>query len=175
MDSDAVFSCLLNNRKGNPIAIASEPGIFAVFVKQTGSLPGIDVPGTGLVYIGEANDLARRSLFVPQGSLASTPWRTLAAILRTRLGLVAVPGAGKEGCQHYRFAGNGETKLGLWIRENLLCSTYRIDSGVGRRRLKSELVLKHEPPLNLKGWANSQAAKIRDLKKLCRGEAERST
>ena len=176
MGPDTVFSRLLVVRQGNPARIASSPGVFAAFVQQTDCLPRIDVPATGLIYIGEGADVAERSPFVAAGRTVSTPWRTLGAILKERLHLIAVAGTGGQAVRHYRFADPGEERLREWICSHLLYSVYPM--GIGgkdaRVELKKKLILAHEPPLNLQHWDNPQGSKITALRQACKDEAAQS-
>jgi len=176
MDLDAVFSCLLADRQGHPASIATLPGVFAAFVKDSALLPGIDVPATGLVYIGEGVNVAKRSPFVAAGKRISTPWRTLGAILKERLGLIAVAGNGDQAVQHYQFDASGEERLRAWICRHLLYSAYPIRSGGkdARAELKKRLIAAQEPPLNLQHWDNPQGPKIAALRQVCKDEAEQS-
>ena len=172
MDHEAIFARLSENRRGHPVSIAAEPGVFAVFIERRESLPCIDIPETGILYIGEAADLSQRNLFELPGNLqVSTPWRTLGAILRDRLGLVARPGSVKKrASDHYRFGDSGEGKLESWIREHLLISTHRINGRDDRRELKKQLVRAYEPPLNLE-YLHGQTSKIVALRNRCKEEA----
>lgn len=176
MDPDTVFSRLLADRQGNPARIASSPGVFAAFVQQANCLPRIDVPATGLIYIGEGADVAERSPFVAAGRTVSTPWRTLGAILRERLSLTAEAGTGGQAVRHYRFADPGEERLREWICRHLLYSAYPIEIGgkAARVELKKALILAHEPPLNQQHWDNPQGPKIAALKRVCSDQAEQS-
>lgn len=176
MDPDTVFSRLLADRQGNPARIASSPGVFAAFVQQTDCLPRIDVPTTGLIYIGEGADVAGRSPFVAAGKTVSTPWRTLGAILKERLRLIAVVGTGGQAVRHYQFADSGEERLREWICRHLLYSACPIEIGGKDARvgLKNELIRAQEPPLNLQHWDNPQKPKISALKRVCMDEAEQS-
>ena len=171
MDHDAVFARLSEDRRGHPVPIAAEPGIFAVFIERRESLPGIEVPETGILYIGEASDLSERNLFDLPGNLqVSSPWRTLGAILKDRLGLVARPGTGKRACDHYRFDDDGERELQSWIREHVLIATCRTDGRDDRHALKEQLVRTYGPPLNL-GYRHRQRSKIVALRNRCKEEA----
>ena len=175
MDPQIVFSHLLADRQGYPAKVVPEPGVFAVFVGQATCLPLIDVPPTGLVYIGEAANTAERSPFVAAGKTVSTFWRTLGAVLKDCLDLVAVAGTGDQAVRHYQFAGCGEDRLYQWICCHLLYSTCPVAKGGkdARVALKKKLLLAYEPPLNLQDSIHQQTAKIRALKRVCREEAAR--
>ena len=172
MDHDAVFARLRANRMGHPATIVPEPGVFAVFTERRDCLPCIEVPETGILYIGQAADLSERNLFELPGNLqVSSPWRTLGAILRDRLGLVARPGSVKKrACDHYRFDDAGERELESWIREHLLISTYPIAARDDCRELKKQLVRTYGPPLNLE-YPHGQTSKIIALRNRCKQEA----
>ena len=174
MDPDAVFSRLLVDRQGHPAEFASSPGVFAAFVRRADCLPRIDIPTTGLVYIGEATNVTERSPFVAAGKRVSSPWRTLGAILKERLRLIAVAGKGDQAVQHYQFDVSGEERLREWICRHLLYSAYPIAMGGkdARVELKKELVLAQKPPLNLRHWDNPQEPKITALRQVCKEEAK---
>ena len=174
MDHEAVFARLSEDRRGHPVPIAAEPGVFAVFIERRESLPCIDIPETGILYIGQAIDLSKRNLFeLPDNLQVSSPWRSLGAILKDRLGLVARPGSGKRARDHYRFDDNGEGELESWMRKHLLMSIHRIDARDDRRELKKQLVRTYGPPLNL-GYPHRQRSKIVALRNQCKEQAGKS-
>ena len=85
MDHEAVFSRLSEKCRGHPFPIAAEPGVFAVFIERRESLPGIDVPETGILYIGQAADLSKRNISLScratcRSAVRGGPWARFSGI-----------------------------------------------------------------------------------------------
>ncbi len=189
MDTQAVFHYLCENRRSaDDIPDHKGPGVYAIFARSTGCLPGIKLEKSRLVYVGHGKDLAERTgdHFTEQKSGRSTLRRSLGALLKSELGLKAEPWSGgrsESNYTNYRFADNGEADLSAWMRRDLTCAIYPFngDTETLKKRLKTlekQLIEENEPPLNLKSWPNRYPnpykEEIEELRKQCREEAKRT-
>ena len=150
------------------------PGVHAVFVRDGDRLPGLAVPETGPLYIGQSDRVERRDHLTMDNSGYSTPRRRLGALLREPLRLTALPrapGALKLSVTNYRFSDGGERRLGEWMSLNLEYAALAVAAPKG---LEAELIRRYEPPLCLRGWPNPQARAIERLRYRCREEAARA-
>lgn len=181
MDTESVFRFLSDHRRSaDDIPERPEPGVYALFAAQPDCLPGITLPQSGLVYVGQSSKLAKRNHFTARHSGRSSPRRSLGALLKSELGLTAEPRSQRRSDQrrysHYRFGGDGETRLSEWMRRNLTCAIHPFDGDT--KCLEQKLIEENEPPLNLQGWPedrpNPQKAQIDNLRKACREEAKRT-
>ena len=165
-DPVAVYAYLKANRK-DPDPAVVKPGDCALFARDRTCLPGIMLPEDGLVYIGVLRD----HFWVSHSGFHS-PRRSLGAILKRQLGLVAIQrGSGplKSNFDNFRFTVEGEDLLSQWMRENLQYAEFSFDGD--REILKKQLIRIGKPPLSLMNWPNSQKVDIRALRKICREEA----
>ena len=172
--ADTAFHYLSHNRAcADDIPDRPNPGVYAVFAKEGNCLPGIILPPSGLVYIGETRDLKRRNHFNAKHSGFSTLRRSIGAILKTHLHLAAEPRAGgpyETNYRNFRFEGEGEERLTQWMHLNLEYSSYPCDGDTAA--LERRLIREYEPPLNLNRWRNPQKAKIQSLRDICKVEAK---
>ncbi len=149
------------------------PGVYAIFVKDRTCLPGVDLPSSGLLYIGLSSDLAKRNHFKARDSGFHSPRRSIGAILKTSLNLTAVPrgrGRSETNYRNFRFTEDGEERLTDWMRSNLEYSIYPYDGDVAQ--LETQLIRDNEPPLNLTKWRNPQKRSIQALRDSCKAEAK---
>ena len=157
------------------VPVVAGAGVYGLFGREADCLlPDIVLPEDGLLYIGESGDLRGRDHFVAQHSGFSSPRRSLGAILKSRLGLTAMPrasGSSETNFRNFRFAGDGERQLSEWMRKNLEYAVFPFSGEV--KQLEARLIEAHGPPLNLKGWRNPQGRVIRRLRGLCRDETRR--
>lgn len=119
--------------------------------------------------MGRSSDLSKRDHFNAKHSGFYTLRRSLGAILKTTLGLTAVPRASGPSATNYkcfRFTEDGEERLTEWMRSNLKLSTCPYDGNIGQ--MEKCLICEAEPPLNLTNWPNPQKRKIMGLRGLCR-------
>jgi hypothetical protein len=87
----------------------------------------------------------------PGGTGFSTLRRSLGAILKAELRLVAIPrsaGASPTNARNYRFEEDGENRLSDWMRSNLAVAVRAVDDP---DKVAGELVALLHPPLNLTG------------------------
>lgn len=188
MDMESVFRSPSDNRRSaDDIPAHPEPGVYALFAARPDCLPGITLPQSGLVYVGQSGDLAERNHFTAQDSGFSSPRRSLGALLKPELGLTAEPrspGRSEKNYEKYRFGGDGETRLSEWMRRNLTCAIHPLDGDMKKlekrliklelKKLEKRLIRKNEPPLNLTVWPNPQKQKIQALRNMCKEEAKRT-
>lgn len=151
-------------------------GFYAFFLARQGELPGIRVPSDGLLYIGMTKrDFSVRDHFYPPGghSASCTLRRSLAALLKARLGLSAQPralGPGWRNVYNYRFPQEQELALSRWMTSHLRVARIPFDGDLVSAEMR--LILALEPPLNLTGWQNPQKSRIMTLRRACVREAE---
>ena len=175
--AEAIFRYLSDNRMSpDSLPDAPEPGLYAIFAGSPGCLPDIVLPQTGLVYIGQSSDLARRNHFKPKNGHSgfSSPRRNLGSILKMELSLTAEPrsaGRSETNFKNFRFAGDGEERLSEWMRRNLLCAIRPFGGDVAS--MEKRPIKDYEPPLNLTGWRNQQKKQIQALRDACKEEAKR--
>lgn len=151
-------------------------GVYAYFLRKPDTLPGITTDESGILYVGMTEDgLDARNHVNHKHSGFSTLRRSLGAILKEDLNLRALPrssGASKSNVRCYRFDEKGEAALTEWMRSNLLVAQAEVDGHVAAA--EHELIIKLQPPLNLKGWPNPQAPNVKALRSACVREAERA-
>lgn len=170
-----IVQALLDGRNGiseNPTT-SNERGIYAIFTKHRDCLPGIDVPESGVVYVGMTEDsLVSRNHFLAKHSGFHSPRRSLGAILKQELGLEAAPrspGPSPKNFDCYSFFGDGEQRLSEWMNQNLDHAVVELRSEL--RNIEKAVISEMQPPLNLTGWTNPQKRHIMDLRSVCKAEA----
>jgi hypothetical protein len=163
---------LLNDRHPHDaLATPGCAGIYAVFLQPRGLLLPIKPGLNGLLYIGVTQDgLDARNHFLAPDSSTSDLRRTLGAVLRNHLGLHAGPVADPANAENYRFIQDGEIILSRWMRANLLASTIPAEGDLVQ--LHAQLVVEHQPPLNLTGWDNPQAEILQKFRGVCVNHAK---
>ena len=174
-DLATIEEALVNSRA--PIGSLSPPqtsGVYAFFLTDITALVPF-VPGReGLLYVGTSGDLATREFdnhFNSTGTGFSTLRRSLGAILKEQLRLTAIrrgPGPSSSNVTNYRFAFDGEERLTRWMQNALVVGICPIAEAEPTER---QLIQRLQPPLNLQGWRNPNAAAIRELRRTCAKEA----
>ena len=180
MDREAVWLELQQSRRPAAQLIApAKEGIYAIFARPFDALPVADVPSNGLVYVGRSGNLAERDFethFKAGASGFSTLRRSVGALLKDELGLMAIPrgtGSSDTNYRNYRFTEEDENALSEWMAEHLELGVAEV---LGRSvRLEQELITWLQPVLCLKGWPNSKAAAIMALRAECVAEARRTS
>lgn len=122
------------------------------------------------------SSLAARSHFSHAHSGFSTLRRSLGAVLKETLSLIAeprAPGPSASNLRNFRFDEAGEQRLTGWMKAHLLYVHLPVREHP--RSIESDMILGLEPPLNLTGWKNPQAAWIRNLRAQCAEEARLRT
>jgi hypothetical protein len=167
MDHADFCTSLLNDRHPHDaLATPDRPGIYANFLQPRGLLLPIKPGVNGLLFIGVTPDgLDARNHFLAPDSSTSDLRRTLGAILRNHLGLHAGPVADPANAENFRFIQDGEIILSRWMRANLLASTAPAEGELAL--LHARLIVEHQPPLNLTGWDNPQAAVVQKFRGMC--------
>jgi hypothetical protein len=140
-------------------AVPARPGLYAVH----GDAAAWEQLGLGRppdrrpLYVGKAEgSLAGRDLrqhFSTGSTGSSTLRRSLAALLRARLGLVAVPRnrARPERFAHYALGDADEARLTAWMEQHLTLAVWVPDDPVELGAVEGELLGSWQPPLNLAG------------------------
>ena len=148
------------------------PGIYRFFLKPTSQLVDIQVPLTRVLYVGRTKAEDGRNHFDVNDASKSTFRRTLGAILKNQFTLKALPrgdGLSSIDFSNYRFTSDSERKITLWMQENLEFSFEIVQREVEKR--EAQEILDLCPPLNLLGWENPYAGKLKRLRRICRDEA----
>ena len=151
----------------------SGSGIYAIFAKKLDCLPEIILPSSGIIYVGVSTRLESRNHFKLKHSGFSTIRRSIGAILKDELNLSAEPrskGKSTTNYKNFRFAGDGEKRLSLWMQSNLEYSV--IELGGNLNEIETCLISENVPPLNLTNDENCQSKHIEELRNLCKEEAK---
>lgn len=179
IDFEAIKAELLGPRhRPGEIPRVNSPGLYALFLESQAALPGLAIAPSGLLYIGKTgSSLHKRNHFLHPHSAASSPRRSLGALLKQQLGLQALPrGQGRSGKNftHYRFSKTDEEKLKKWMH-NHLTYTYALMSVIKNiKHMEKCLIAELFPPLNLTDWLNPRKQYIEELRAVCCDEAHRS-
>lgn len=152
------------------------PGVYAFYADEPDALLPITLGPENLVYVGMTEDsLDIRNHFTHDNSGFSTFRRSLGAILKQRLGLIAIPrgpGASRTNLVNYRFTGEAEATLTAWMRQHLRLAVEPLSDAI--RATESDLIASMEPPLCLTGWRNPQKGTIQAMREECKAEASNS-
>ncbi|HEY5196240.1 MAG TPA: hypothetical protein VIJ51_04385 [Solirubrobacteraceae bacterium] len=154
--------------------VVAAPGVYAWFLADGVTLGQVSNSAGGPVYVAVTGNLAEREFethFAAGKTGFSTLRRSVGAILKAQLGLRCRPrgtGASKSNYTNFRFDDGGERRLSAWMRENLRVGTRALEHPQTR---EAELISLACPALNLTGWANPEAATVRELRKACANEA----
>jgi hypothetical protein len=168
-----------------PVARASvpaRPGLYAVHGgAETWEQLGLGRPPDGHpLYVGKAErSLAGRDIHQHFGTGmtgSSTLRRSLAAILRTRLGLSAVPRnpALPGYFTNYALAEPGDACLTAWMEAQLRLAIWVPNDPVDLGAVEGELLRYWQPPLNLAGVSTPWTAKLQAARRVMAEEARRS-
>lgn len=167
---------LLNDRHPHDALVTPGcAGIYAIFLQPRGLLLPIKPGINGLLFIGVTQDgLDAHGHFLARDSSTSDLRRTLGAVLRNHLGLHAGPVAdAAPASQNYLFVQDGEIILSRWMRANLLASTIPTQGDLAQ--LETQLISELQPPLNLTGWDNPQAAILQKFRDMCVSNAAKAS
>lgn len=151
-------------------------GVYAICAIAPDTLSPVIVGKRGLLYVGMTEQgLEARNHFRHENSGFSTFRRSLGALLKSQLGLTAIPrsnGISKSNVTNYRFTADGESRLTLWMVENLSIGQLALAESVALH--EKDLIALMEPPLNLTGWNNPQRRIMKRLRAECAEEAARN-
>ncbi|PWJ19217.1 GIY-YIG nuclease family protein [Jannaschia seohaensis] len=171
---DIAEALLIGRRPITDVVSSQKAGLYGIFAKRRDCLPGMTIPDTEIIYIGQTGEsLGNRNHFLPKSSGFHSPRRSLGAILKVELNLQAVPrapGPSESNFTNFAFAGDGEHRLSNWMVRNLDYATVELE--VDLHRVEKETIRVMQPPLNLTGWANPQKRHIMDLRNACKAEAK---
>jgi hypothetical protein len=152
--------------------------VYALFVDDPKAFASLTVDKHCLLYVGmTTDDTGGRNHFDPPSrhSGFSSPRRSIGALLRCELQLQARPranGPSPTNWRNFRFSDEGELALTEWMNDHLCMNLVPIRPGsIEIKQVERCLITKLEPPLNLKGWRNPQAAALKALRNICRDEA----
>jgi hypothetical protein len=170
-DCEALAETLLRTRC-QPADAPAVSGVYAAFMRNPHSLPDIEVGPSGLLFVGlSKSDLRSRIRFTHRQGGFSTLRRSIGAILKEQLGLRAIPlaSATSSDYRHHHYQFVDEARLDLWMNSYLTYGYSTIERHV--RNTEKTLIKHLRPPLNLIGWENPQAEKVKALREICRQEA----
>ncbi len=161
-------------------------GLYAIFLAQSASL-GEFAKGGDLIYFGKAeHSLASRDFkthFTSGKTGSSTLRRSIGAILKTDLGLKAIPRSPKRASTdlyNFKFTTDGEARLTNWMMTNLEISFFvpeGLNSTDALRSLEGTMLAFVKAPLDLDQRTkhlNLLADRLQELRAICKTEAEKS-
>lgn len=180
-DLEAMLRALRDGLDGADVVVQDShdrydgPGIYAVFAKVKNCFPGINLPSSGVIYIGQSKNLESRNHFTAKQSGFSTLRRSIGAILKERLGLSVRPRSDGKSDTNYKnfcFQDSGEKHLTSWMKSNLECLVLPFKGNL--KNQENQLISEYIPPLNLTNNCNNYyKEQISELRKLCREEAKK--
>lgn len=179
IDFEAIKAELLGPRhRPGEIPRVNSPGLYALFLESQAALPGFATAPTGLLYIGKTgSSLHKRNHFRHRHSAASSPRRSLGALLKQQLELQALPrnrGRSEKDFTHYRFSEIGEEQLTKWMHNHLNYTCAPVSTVEKIKHMEQCLIAELLPPLNLTGWLNPRKQYIEELRAVCCDEARTS-
>jgi hypothetical protein len=177
-EKDAALEAVVRTRSAiGKLAVPSESGVYAIYLRSKGLLARFAEGANGVVYIGRSTNLADREFeqhFSSENTGFSTLRRSLGAILKRSLALQAIPrapGPSESNCRNYRFLADGEAKLTKWMCDHLEVGVFAWSKS---EELEKFLTKELRPLLNLKGWPNPHRDEIKQLRKVCADEARQA-
>lgn len=175
-ETDRALEALRRDRAPIDSSIDTSGGVYAWFAREAMSIGPIEVSTSDPIYVGRATNLAIREYahhLSPQSTGWSTLRRSIGALLKTELQLVAIPrgsGGSDSDFTHYRFEVDGERRLTDWMLEHLELGMCPVDDPT---QVEAGLPGLLAPPLNLKDCRNPEAQQVRALRKACADEARK--
>lgn len=190
MRREEIISAINRTRKsvGQISTLPSKQGIYAFFLAKGVELKEFGLEG-GVIYVG----LAKKSLDEREArnhlKSGQTGWsslrRSLGAILKTELDLVAIP-RDKTGTRprpdKYKFPPDGEIKLTDWMKNNL---EYGYWENAGEplskddlRQEEEQVIIALQPTLDLDRRTkhlNPLAKDLDELREVCRAEVRKAS
>jgi hypothetical protein len=153
--------------------VPTRPGLYAVHGgATTWQQLGLGPPDGRPLYVGKAErSLAGRDIrqhFGTGMTGSSTLRRSLAALLRTRLGLSAVPRNPTRPDQfaNYALAEPGDACLTAWMEAQLRLAIWVPDDPVDLAVVERELLRHWQPPLNLAGVSTPWTARLQAARRV---------
>ena len=166
-------------------AVPAKPGLYAVHADDAAwTEAGLaEPPDERPLYVGKAErSLASRDVethFASGRTGSSTLRRSLAALLRERLVLEALPRKRSDptppDITNFTLERAGDDRLSAWMRGRLRLATWPAPSGADLRRIEELVLAQLLPPLNLRGietpWREAILAARAALAAEARGQA----
>ena len=164
------------------VAYPSLPGV-CLSLGPLGNLGDFGSPAR-VIYVGIAKDSLRdrdlRQHFADGQTGRSTLRRSLGAVLKTKLGLTAIPRGGPNDSkrfENYRFDDAGERALTRWMIDNVELGYWCASPKLSYEDLRSneyETIMLLRPTLDLDRRTrahNPLADRLTDLRRVCQREA----
>lgn len=129
-------------------ALSTDPGVYALFLREGSTLPGITPGERGLIYIGLAANrqgLKGRCHFNAR-TRNHSPRKSLAVLLMDELALKPVLVPKPNSPDTWGLEASSEARLSAWMHDNLELAIEQCDNPDAR---ETELVWHYAPPLNL--------------------------
>ncbi|MBK6414182.1 GIY-YIG nuclease family protein [Sphingopyxis sp.] len=129
--------------------LGHEAGVYALFLREDSTLPGVEPGEQGLLYIGLAANrkgLSGRCHFDAR-TRNHSPRKSLAVLLMDELGLAPVLIIKPNSADTWGLDGPSEARLSRWMHDNL---DLAIEVCTHPDARETELVGRYAPPLNLK-------------------------
>lgn len=133
---------------GSTFVLGHEPGVYALFLRDGSTLPGIDPGEAGLLYIGMAANrkgLKGRCHFNAR-TRNHSPRKSLAVLLREQLSLQPILVPKPNAPDTWGLDPLSDRRLSDWMHANLELA---IEVCADPENRETELVARHAPPLNL--------------------------
>ena len=154
------------------------PGVYALFLSNREALAAVTVGDCDVLYVGMTRRNSKARSHFKGSSSGSSLRRSLGALLKEELHLIAYPrgrGLTEKDVSHYGFGSLGEAKLTAWMRRHLTYSYVVVSSGTRAdkiREIENGLISQLKSPLNIDDdWNNPDQRKTDRLRELCREEA----
>ncbi len=128
--------------------LASDSGVYALFLRERSIMPGINVGKEGLLYIGLAAGKTgfRGRCHFDARTRNHSPRKSLAVLLMSELALAPVLIPKPNASDTWGLDAQSDAKLSAWMHDNLDVA-FEISANPIVR--ESELIGRHAPPLNL--------------------------
>ncbi len=141
-------------------------GFYAIFLKSDHTIPNLDLPEDGLLYIGMTTaGFSRRDHIFRTHSGGCTLRRSIGALMRLKLNLRVEAYQTKTNKRSFKFDKASEEHLSTWMAGAINQTRVPYSGHVGT--VERRLISLFEPPLNLRGWSNPQSSKLRGLRYAC--------
>lgn len=183
MHNSKILAEMLRTRSNiRDVKFPKEPGLYGIFITNPENIPeGLDflkIESDKPVYIGKSTNLNnRRNFHFRNGRTGeSTLRRSIGALLKDELKLVAIPGRKNRNdsdFKHHKFKDSGEKGLTAWMTENLeigYCCIHEEEL----KNIEEKMIEEIRPVLNLQGWENPYSGMIMDARKRCADEARKN-
>lgn len=140
-------------------SLSTEPGVYALFLREGSMLPGVATSHDGLLYLGLAanrNGLRGRCHFEAR-TRNHSPRKSLAVLLMEELSLTPVLITKPNSSDTWGLDGQSDARLSGWMHANLDLAIEICADPNGR---ETELVGRYAPPLNLTKCVQTQQHRL---------------